>query len=108
MTLTLLLIKGVCGGCDTSTVLESTTDLACGAMVIVYIALVFPTRISSAQTVSTLLSALDDIPWASPDYALTQKKKDFFVNIEQLLSDVEYNELLDLLLNLLLLVNLLR
>ena len=107
----ILTVLGQCrgsGAIDVMVVVECVTDLMCGALVIVYIVLRFPAQISSAQTVTDILGVLDDIPWASPDVPLVQKKTTFFENVALLLDNIEWTEILNNLCNALLLVNLLR
>jgi hypothetical protein len=96
------------GDMDVMAVLECLTDLMCGALVIVYIALRFPAEISSAQTVKDILGVLDDIPWASPDVPLVEKKTAFFDNVALLLDKISWTETLNNLCNAILLINLLR
>ena len=96
------------GAMDMMVVIESITDLLCGTLVIVYIILRFPAQISSAQTVKDILGVLDDIPWASPDVPLVEKKTTFFDNVGLLLEKISWSETLNNLCNAILLVNLLR
>lgn len=93
---------------DNMIIIEGITDLMCGTLVIVYIALRFPAQISSAQTVKDILGVLDDIPWASPDVPLVEKKTTFFDNVALLLVKIEWTETLNNLCNAILLINLLR
>jgi len=101
-------VRSGCGAVDMMVVVESLTDLMCGALVIVYIALRFPAQISTAQTVKDILGVLDDIPWASPDVPLVEKKTAFFDNVALLLDKIGWTETLNNLCNAILLVNLLR
>jgi hypothetical protein len=96
------------GAMDMMVIIESITDLMCGTLVIVYIILRFPAQISSAQTVKDILGVLDDIPWASPDVPLVEKKTAFFDNVGLLLEKISWSETLNNLCNAILLVNLLR
>lgn len=89
-------------------IIEGITDLMCGTLVIVYIALRFPAQINSAQTVKDILGVLDDIPWASPDVPLVEKKTTFFDNVALLLVKIDWTETLNNLCNAILLINLLR
>ncbi len=104
------IIKNVCSqkGNHWLSTSDMLLDLGIGLLVLVFVARTLPEKMSSAQSVTSILENLRGIQWSSSSLSLETKFALFFQNVEQLKTLIQRENYNNILCNVIVVINLLR